>query len=230
MINMRVLLPAAFSETATRILDSAERLVQARGFNGFSYADVSAELGITKASIHHHFPTKAELGSALIARYHAAFFNALAQIDRDRENSQEKLESYRQLYASVLSNDNRMCLCGMLAADFTTLPEPMRAGLTAFFDANEQWLSRVLEAGRSAGVLQFVTAPETEAKVIVSSLEGAMLVARSYCDPNRFKVVADRILADLLASNPPASKSKPKAGRRPTAKKAPRRRAPRSRG
>ena len=55
-------------DTAARILDVAERLVQTRGFNGFSYADVASELDVTKASLHYHFPGKAELGQALIAR------------------------------------------------------------------------------------------------------------------------------------------------------------------
>ena len=59
----------AEADTASRILDVAERLVQLSGFNGFSYADVAAELRITKASLHYHFAGKAELGEALIARY-----------------------------------------------------------------------------------------------------------------------------------------------------------------
>ena len=54
--------------TRSRILDVAEQLVQTRGFNGFSYADISAELGITKASLHYHFATKAEHGRTLVAR------------------------------------------------------------------------------------------------------------------------------------------------------------------
>ena len=55
--------------TATRILDVAERLAQVRGFNGFSYADIAAEVGITKAALHYHFASKADLGEALISRY-----------------------------------------------------------------------------------------------------------------------------------------------------------------
>ena len=68
--------------TAERILDIAERLVQTRGFTNFSYADIAAELGITKASLHYHFPSKAELGQAVIARYGERFAEALSEIDR----------------------------------------------------------------------------------------------------------------------------------------------------
>ena len=108
-------------ETATRILDSAEGLVQVRGFNGFSYADVATELSLTTASLHYHFPGKGELGRALIARYASRFGEALAAIDAGGEAAPAKLAAYARLYADVL-RARRMCLCGMLAAEFQTLP------------------------------------------------------------------------------------------------------------
>ena len=119
------------SDTATRILDAAERLVQVRGFNGFSYADVAAELGITKASLHYHFAGKAELGEALITRYAARFAESLAKIATRPSDARAKLDAYAKLYADVL-RDERMCLCGMLAADLTGLPPKMRERLRRF--------------------------------------------------------------------------------------------------
>src|SRR5271170_7905520 len=111
--------------TAERILDVSERLVQSRGFNGFSYANVAAELGITTASLHYHFPGKAELGEALIERYAVRFSDALAAIDARAPDGCAKLAAYSGLYADVLRG-RRMCLCGMLAAEYETLPQPMR--------------------------------------------------------------------------------------------------------
>src|SRR5437868_13202737 len=89
-------------DTATRMLDSAERLVQARGFNGFSYADVAAELGITKASLHYHFPGKAELGEALINRYARRFAEALRSIDEGGADVEARIAAYAELYAGVI--------------------------------------------------------------------------------------------------------------------------------
>src|SRR5512132_4683705 len=86
------------SDTAQRILDVAEQLVQVRGFNGFSYADVAAELGITKASLHYHYPGKAELGEALIARYAERFAESLAAIDGEAGTPSAKLDAYANLY------------------------------------------------------------------------------------------------------------------------------------
>src|SRR5271170_1076386 len=116
---------------ATAILDVAEQLAQTRGYNGFSYADIAAQLGVTKASLHYHFPSKAELGRALIERYHGLFGAALDAIDRQTDEPREKLRQYVGLYDSVLSNE-RMCLCGMLAAEHATLPAPMQEELKLF--------------------------------------------------------------------------------------------------
>jgi TetR/AcrR family transcriptional regulator, transcriptional repressor for nem operon len=184
-------------DTATQILDVAERLVQERGFNGFSYADVAKELGVTKAALHYHFPGKAELGEALIERYAERFGEALVAVDDRETDAVEKLHSYAQLYAEVF-RDDRMCLCGMLAADYATLPEPMRERVVRFFDDNEVWLAHVLDDGRKAGTLHFQGSARSVARTIVGGLEGAMLVARPYADIKRFRAAAS-LLIDGLA-------------------------------
>jgi TetR/AcrR family transcriptional repressor of nem operon len=184
------------NDTATRILDVALRLVQVQGFNAFSYADVSAELRITKASLHHHFPTKASLGKELITRYTESFIATLAGIDARGGDSLSKLRGYAEIYVSVL-RQGRMCLCGMLAADFETLPRPMRASVTEFFRANEEWLARVLEEGRRAGAIRFGGAPADTAAFLVSSLEGAMLVARSFGGIEKLESVVETLLTSL---------------------------------
>lgn len=182
--------------TADRILDVAERLVQVHGFNAFSYADIAAELGIRKASLHHHFPTKAGLGTALITRYHERFGEALAEILGNTDDANARLLAYVRLYGKVLRNQ-RMCLCGVLAADFETLPRPMRDGVLSFFALNEEWLTRVLEQGRQAQTLHFDGPATRLAAFLVSSLEGAMLLARSYGKVSRFEAVAKKLLGDL---------------------------------
>jgi TetR/AcrR family transcriptional repressor of nem operon len=185
---------------ATAILDVAEQLAQTRGYNGFSYADIAGQLGVTKASLHYHFPSKAELGRALIERYRAFFGAALEAIDQQVDGPREKLQRYVGLYNSVLSNE-RMCLCGMLAAEYATLPAPMQKGLKSFFDANERWLTAVLEDGLRARVLLFREPANERARVLLGAFEGAMLVARSYNDPHRFQTAANHLLADLDGSS-----------------------------
>ena len=182
--------------SAQRILDVAERLVQTRGFNGFSYADIAEALDVTKASLHYHFPAKADLGRRLIERYEQTFLAVLKGIDATGAAPREKLKRYARIYADVL-RDNRMCLCGMLASDYATLPKAMKEDVRHFFDENEHWLVAVLEQGRKSGALEFKGSPLDLARVIVGSLEGAMMLARSYGEPARFDTAAERLIASL---------------------------------
>lgn len=181
--------------TATRILDAAERLVQQRGFNAFSYADIAEELGLTTASLHYHFASKAVLGLAIVERYTVRFQAALADLG-SAPDAAAKLAGYIELYTEVL-RQHRMCLCGMLAADYLTLPEPMRTAVIAFFEHNEQWLTAVLEEGARDGSLRATENPSGTASTLVGAIEGAMLVARAFDDVERFERTADSILVSL---------------------------------
>jgi TetR/AcrR family transcriptional repressor of nem operon len=191
----------ANADTAERILDSAERLVQSRGFNGFSYADVAAELGITKASLHYHFPGKAELGEALIGRYAARFAEALEDIDARGGDAPAKLAAYARIYAEVL-RDKRMCLCGMLAADYDTLAKPMRQAVVRFFDDNEAWLTAVFAQGQAEASLHPDGSAGEAAQALVGGLEGALLIARPYGEVARFEAAATRLLTSLAGAAP----------------------------
>jgi TetR/AcrR family transcriptional repressor of nem operon len=159
----------------------AERLVQVRGFNGFSYADVAAELKITKAALHYHFAGKAELGEALVARYAARFVEALMAVETRTAEAPARLDAYADLYLDVLRG-HRMCLCGMMAAEYETLPPPMQEAVVRFFEENERWM-------------------------IVSGLEGAMLVARPFDDIARFQQTAGHLLSGLKPTPPKAAGS-----------------------
>jgi len=186
------------ADTSQRILDIAERLVQTRGYNGFSYADIAAALHVTKASLHYHYPAKADLGRRLIERYEKNFVAALGRIDAETRDAREKLRRYAALYEGVL-RDNRMCLCGMLAAEFGTLPKPMRDDMRHFFDENERWLVSVLQQGKREKALKFSGPAAEAAQALVGALEGAMMIARSYGDVARFEAVSDKVLKDLGA-------------------------------
>jgi len=196
--------------TSDRILDTAERLVQMRGFNGFSYADVAEELDITKASLHYHFRGKAELGKALIERYGERFTAALDAIYAAPTGAAAKLRAYADLYAGVM-DDERMCLCGMLAAEYRTLPGDMQHAVVAFFDTNEAWLDKVLREGRRRGELTSTGSPREVARAMVSALEGALLTSRPYSDPKRFRVTAREMIKRL--ANPAARTARPAPGR-----------------
>jgi TetR/AcrR family transcriptional repressor of nem operon len=184
------------ADTPTRILDLAEELVQTRGFTGFSYADIASQLEVTSASLHYHFAGKADLGEALIRRYRTRFVTALAVVDAQPSTAPKKLAAYARIYADVLRL-KRMCLCGMLAAGYETLPEAMRREVVQFFDENEAWLVRVLEQGKKDGTVAFRGPASNVAQSIISGLEGALLIARPYGDVGRFERAAKRLLGSV---------------------------------
>ena len=188
------------TDTAARILDTAEALVQTRGFSGFSYADVATQLRVTTANLHYHFGSKAELGEALVRRYRTRFAEALAGIGARPVKATTKLAAYVRIYADVLRL-NRMCLCGMLAAGYETLPGPMRSEVVRFFDDNEEWLVSVLEQGREEGSFTFTGAASVVAQSIVSGLEGAMLIARPFGDVERFERAASRLISSVVGTS-----------------------------
>jgi TetR/AcrR family transcriptional regulator, transcriptional repressor for nem operon len=191
--------PARGDETAMRVLDVAERLVQIRGFNGFSYADVAAELRVTKAALHYHFASKGELGAALIERYSGRLAANLAALAAANRSAAARLRGYAALYRDML-REERLCLCGMLAAEYQTLPPAMQSAVIRFFTLNEAWLAEVLTEGAAAGEIQDLGSAQDAAVALVAGLEGAMLVSRPFNDMARFEAAAGPLLAGLTGT------------------------------
>jgi len=184
--------------TDRRIMDVAQRLMQVRGYNAFSYADIADDVGVRKATIHHHFPSKGELARSVVVRYRAATRAMLAAIDRETADPRRKLERYAALYGAMLRDGPRLCLCALLAAELPTLPDAVRAEVGAFYADHEAWLGRVLQDGAAAGTLRVDGPVETAAQLALAGIEGAMLVARAHGDPERFDAIARRLLDALV--------------------------------
>jgi len=157
------------SPTNQRILDAAQHLMQAQGYTGLSFAGVATAVGLRKASIFHHFPTK------------------------------EDLARYASLYQALLQRREHMCLCGLLAAEALTLPETVRVEMRAYFVEHEAWLSGVLAAGQAAGLPRIEGPLTTVAAFVLAGIEGAMLVARAHDDDARFEAIAAQLLASLTS-------------------------------
>lgn len=186
------------TDTRERILDTAQRLAQQRGFNAFSYADVAAAVGVRKASVHHHFASKDDLELALVRRYSSQFEQALERIDAEHRSARDRLRQYGLLYRGTLEAGG-ICLCGMMASDIAALPDLLRPPLHAFFAQQAQWLGGVLLAGRRLGELAFVGPPLRRAQSLLATLQGGLIVSHAMHDIALF----DSLLDDVLASVTP---------------------------
>ncbi|CAG0976848.1 HTH-type transcriptional repressor NemR [Phycisphaerales bacterium] len=192
-------MPAASDSTREALLNAARELAQTRGYNAFSFRDLSDLIGVKTASIHYHFPTKADLGRELVIRYREQLAELTRQIDARTSDPGERLDRFIAILRTGLKKGTRMCLGGMFGAEYSTLPGPVQSEVRTFFEGCESWLVNVLAAGRESGRFRFEGNPEQAAQALFASLEGAMMTARAFHDESRFVTAAD--LATRALSN-----------------------------
>ena len=176
--------------TADRILDAGQELIQTGGFSAMSFQDIASEVGIRKPSIIHHFPTKAELGVAIIRRYRDTFAAQLQQISEEpAKSSWDALEFYFSPYLFLASTPDKVCLCGALAGEIPVLPEVMRVEVKQFIEAHQRWLEEILREGVKRGELVLIDSPKSLSRVIFNSLQGSLLFRRSTGDVSQLKEI-----------------------------------------
>jgi len=186
------------SRTAETIMDMAEMLIQTRGYNSFSYKDISEAIGIRNASIHHHFPSKTDLGVAVVKRYTLRFGQELHRLASDDSlPTMTVFERYLDPYRMLSDSQQRVCLCGSLAGEFLALPEEMRDQVNAFFAEHQSWLKAIFERALQTGEFDLPETPAKTAKLVLAALQGALLIQRSMGDIEEFDDVVASVKAML---------------------------------
>lgn len=170
------------------ILEAAKKAAQAHGYGGLSMRDLAAEVGIKAASLYYHFPSKADLASAVAKRYWEDAAADLERIWDETSDPAERLRYFPVTFRRALENENRMCLCSFMGAEYDDLPDPVKKEVQVFADVNVAWLKKALVA---AGVVD-PEASEGRAKAVFAAVAGAQLMARSR---------ADILLYDTLIDN-----------------------------
>jgi TetR/AcrR family transcriptional repressor of nem operon len=192
--------PKQRSETAEQILDLAETLIQTRGYSAFSYQDIADSLGIRKASIHYHFPSKADLGVAVVDRYMARSGEALTAIADDQsQSSMTMLDFYVQPYLQFASTPDCVCLCGALAGEVMALPPKVRERIDHFFRTHQVWLAEILQRGVARGEFKLPAPASKVARYVFDALQGALLVKRTTNDVSQINDVIAVMKLQLAA-------------------------------
>ena len=188
------------TDPKTLILDTAQELIQRLGVNAMSYQDISQVVGIRKASIHSHFPTKDDLVATLLDRYNAYFLRLVDNIVASSDSPEVKLRRYCELFEATLSSgkQDKACLCGMLGAELATLKSPLVERIRTFYRDNEERLAMILNQGRQAGIFRFSGDVQATATLIFSLLEGGILIARAYGGVQQFQVVIEQLMQLVL--------------------------------
>jgi TetR/AcrR family transcriptional regulator, transcriptional repressor for nem operon len=173
--------------TADAIIRCARTSIIAGGYNGFSYADIADVVGIRKASIHHHFPTKVELVRTLVKQYRQEADMGIAEIERRFPDAIDQLRSYTGFWEACIGDpDTSYCVCALLATQIPVLPQEIVLELRAYFRALSAWLASVLDRGARQGNITFSGSAQSEAEMFMATVHGAMLSARAYGDPKIF--------------------------------------------
>ncbi|GFE48368.1 TetR family transcriptional regulator [Roseobacter cerasinus] len=182
-------------DTKTALLDFAEHAARARGFDGFSYADLAEAVGIRKASIHYHFPTKAILSAALMDRYHSTIEELCQAIAAEHDTAGGRILGLINLYRDALGGGKTLCLCVSLTASRESLSDDVTGKINDFRVMMIKWITAVFELGQNDQSIAGVTQPEHEARSTLALLEGAHLAARAEEDT----AVFDRAVEVLKA-------------------------------
>ncbi len=180
-----------YSPKALEIIRRTNELLASGGYNGFSYADIAELVDVRKASIHHHFPTKADLVKATVALHRDATRRGLRSLDRLTPDPLERLVAYCRFWAECIQESNPpICICALLAAELPAIPAEVADEVKGHFEDLHAWIALIMEEGESKGRMQLSDTPSAEASMFIASIHGAMLSARAAGDALLFWEIA----------------------------------------
>ncbi|WP_193088026.1 TetR/AcrR family transcriptional regulator [Advenella sp. FME57] len=186
---------------ATEIAEHTKQLPAAGGYNGFSYADISDRVHIGKASIHHHFPSKADLVHTVVVRHREQAREGLAALDRHINNPLAELKAYTDYWAKCIGDGTTpICVCAMLAAELPMIPQEIADEVRGYFEELTNWLEAVLDKGAKLGQFHLQESAFVEAQTFLSMVHGAMLTARVMNNSQAFEAISHAALSRLTAS------------------------------
>ena len=189
---------AKIENSKRTILNMAEALLQDKGFNGFSYAHIASELGVKNAAIHYHFPTKEDLGVAVVKRYRDRFQLWINNSRIKDLPPEKKLDWFFSIYIDMRADQGKVCLVGSMEAEFNSIPETLQQEVESLHKELLVWLEATLKEGRDVGVFRFYGEPADKGALILSSLQGALQMARAL-GTSKFHAVVKQHKQDLLS-------------------------------
>ena len=182
-------------ETAERILDAANALLIDRGYSAFSYADVAEAVKIRKASIHHHFPTKAGLVVAVLRRHRARILEGMKALDDQIDTPLGRIKNYFKYWEGCIEGRTlSFCIGALLGTEMPSLPEEVQAEVRLHFSMLTEWFERTLKAGTKVRTIHLQGTVATEAQMLIAVLHGAMLSARATNNCDVFRSLSQAAL------------------------------------
>jgi TetR/AcrR family transcriptional repressor of nem operon len=169
---------AKLNDTREQIMDRAGQLLMSRGFNGFSYRDISSHLGVKNAAVHYHFPAKADLAMALVDEFRTMLRKGTGEFMAYGGSALVQLDGLFAFTSKQCHAGRCICPFGAFSIDYSDLPDDLREATQGFMEETIKWLTRVMEVGKREGEFTFAGDARAKALLILSSLQGARQMAR----------------------------------------------------
>ena len=166
------------NDTREQIMERAAHLLTSRGFNGFSYRDISGHLGVKNAAIHYHFPAKKDLAIALVDEYRKVLRSGTSEFMAYGGSALAQLEGFFAFTTKQCDRGRCICPFGAFSVDYSDLPDDLRKATEKFMDETIMWLDRVMEVGREEGEFSFSGEARAKGLTILAALQGARQLAR----------------------------------------------------
>jgi TetR/AcrR family transcriptional repressor of nem operon len=187
-------------ETAERIVKAADALMTNLGYSAFSYADVSEAVQIRKASIHHHFPTKADLATGVLKARHERLVEGTKSLDQQIKDPLARIAAYVRYWEGCIRDRTmEFCVAALMGAEMPSLPEQVQKEVRLYFHALSEWLEKTLKAGVKQRVIKLQEPAAIEAQTLMAIVHGAMLSARATGSCEVFKTVTNAALKRISA-------------------------------
>jgi TetR/AcrR family transcriptional repressor of nem operon len=187
------------SPKANEIISYTRQLLTSGGYQSFSFADISAKVNIRKASIHHHFPSKAELVKVVVTEYREEARAGMQAMSQQMNDPVAEIQAYVDYWATCIrEGSSPFCICAMLAVELPTLPAEVAREVSGHFADLNEWLATLLRRGESEKRLHLPVSPADEASLLMATVHGAMLSARAFNDADIFRRTVQPLIDNIV--------------------------------
>jgi TetR/AcrR family transcriptional regulator, transcriptional repressor for nem operon len=184
-----------------KILTAGLHVVHDLGFGGASVRDIVAAAGVPQGSFSNNFVSKEAFGLEILDLYFADIRHMIKSTLAD-----ETLPPLQRLFnyigenkKSVMVKDGRSgCMLGNFSAETTGRSEVIRHRLVECFDELQADVENCLQAAVAAGDLPPASKCHEIANFVISSLQGAILLAKTRHDPAPIDNFRDILFSTVL--------------------------------
>lgn len=182
-------------QTRVRIIEQAASLFNRQGYAGVSVSDIMAATGLEKGGIYRHFESKEALALEALDHAVAIMAERFRSAIREHRAAPDRLRAIIGVFQSVATDPPVPGGCPVMntAIDADDGNPLLRARARAAMDRLREMVRRTAESGVARGELRADTDPDTLATVLISTIEGGIVMSGLYDDPVHAKRTAEHL-------------------------------------